>query len=207
MNKSEAQQLTAQIRATAHGLWRLVAEAYDRKAWQALGYASWKDYATEELQMSESRSYQLIDTGRVMRAIGQVAGEEVFDSVVVTARETARIKPHMSTFTREFEAAVKDGASPEEAVELALEALPNKEPAQPRGPRIIEGRPISSRTTAQPEIDPAAFFIPAPAAKRTVLPAAVATPFSAPSAAVDQPMPRVPAGRKVCTTCDGHGYI
>lgn len=208
MNKNEAQELTAQIRATAHGLWRLVAEAYDRKAWQALGYASWKDYATDELQMSESRSYQLVDTGRVMRAIGEVAGsEDVFQSVVVTARETARVKPHLSTFKKELTRAVKDGMSMEEAVEQVIENLPTAEKRAPRAPRaagdvVIEGQIVEVKS--QPEPEPI-FTVPAPAARRPVAPAVAAPLFTAASTAVDQPV--LPRGKKICTACDGHGYV
>jgi hypothetical protein len=204
MNRSEAQALTAQIRSTAHGLWRLVAEAYDRKAWQALGYSGWKEYAEVELQMSESRSYQLVDTGRVMRAIGEVAGsEDVFETVVVTARETAKIKPHMSTFKRELESLLKDGLKASEAVEFAIQALPVTEPRH-REPRVIEGeleRPTT--TTKQQEQLPELVLAQA----RGGAPAApIGLPlFSGPGQA-DQPM-KAPKGRKVCPTCSGHGYV
>lgn len=189
MNRAEATALTQQIRATAHGLWKLVAEAYDRKAWQALGYTGWKQYAEEELQMSESRSYQLVDTGRVMRAIGEVAGESAFESVVVTARETAKIKPHLSTFKKEVQKAVKDGVPVEDAVETAIQNLPIVEKKERRKADIVlpDGTQIDVKKQVIEEPEPqvpawvASHTVPAPAPAAAPV---VASPFAAPTGAV-----------------------
>jgi hypothetical protein len=204
MNKSEAQALTAQIRSTAHGLWRLVAEAYDRKAWQALGYSGWKEYAEVELQMSESRSYQLVDTGRVMKAIGEVAGsEEVFETIVVTARETAKIKPHMSTFKRSLESYLKDGIDTADAVGYAIESLPVTEPRH-RAPReadiVIDGQVIEVKGSRElPEIIPASS-----GGKREAV--AIPVPLFTGGTQIDQPI-KPPRGKKVCSHCEGRGYV
>lgn len=208
MNKAEAQELTAQIRAQGHLLWRLVAEAYDRKAWQALGYTGWKEYATVELDMSESRSYQLVDTGRVMRAIGEVAGEGVFDQLVVTARETAKVKPHLSTFKREVQKGLKAGLDAPQAVDAAIASLPEteKRPTGPRAPRadVVEGEIVSEQApVVLPDLG-AITRVPAPAAARPV-PAPL---FSAPEDPEQTfTRPRPPKGKKVCTACEGHGYV
>lgn len=208
MNRSEAQALTAQIRSTATGLWRLVAEAYDRKAWQAMGYSGWKEYAELELQMSESRSYQLVDTGRVMRAIGEVVGsEEVFETIVVTARETAKVKPHLSSFKKELSEYVKDGVDPVEAVEMAIENLPTTEKKQ-RGPRVIDGEIVATHPDedhAEPDLPQLVISGSAGSGKSS---AVVAPLFSAAEGAPEAWTPKtVPAGKKVCKSCRGHGYV
>lgn len=197
MTKSEALALNAQIRATARGLWQLVAEAYDRKAWQALGYASWKDYAAQELQVGESRAYQLVDTGRVMKVISEAAGsEDVFETVLVTARETAKIKPHMSTFKKELRAALKDGMDPAAAVGVAIQALPMASPpvARPRHEQpsgIIDAEPIRSSV-----IEPVRQAAAKPGPR-----VAIPSPFSNPA------QPAQPKDRKVCPMCSGHGFV
>jgi len=141
LNKREAQELTTRIKATANGLWMLVSEAHDRQAWRALGFESWKAYAVTELEMSESRSFQLIDTGRVMKAIGEVVNPEALDIVTVTARETQKVKPHLSTFKTTVRDLVKDGMDAGEAVRVAIQALPTPEKrhrAPKADPNVIE---------------------------------------------------------------------
>jgi hypothetical protein len=205
MNKSEAQALTAQIRSTAHGLWRLVAEAYDRKAWQALGYSGWKEYAELELQMSESRSYQLVDTGRVMKAIGEATQtEEVFETIVITARETAKIKPHLSTFKKDVTEYVKDGLDPAEAVDLAIENLPTPEPRAPREPRVIEGDVVPQQVEDEPKLPE--LVIAQAKGGRPVVPIGLPM-FSGPGDSAQPIAPKAPRGKKICPTCGGHGYV
>ena len=202
LNRAEATALTQQIRATAGSLWQLVAVAYDRKAWQALGYSSWKDYATEELQMSESRSYQLIDTGRVMKAIGDVVGDvSVLESVTVTARETAKVKPHLSLFQRELKKAIKDGVDPEEAVQQVITSLPTREKVErgPRQPKVVEGEVVSDEQPEQNDL--LAAYEAEQEARRKRGRAVVLDPFSGKTETT------IPKGRSICATCNGAGYV
>lgn len=181
MNKSEATELTARIRQTAGTLWQLVAEAHDRKAWAALGYESWKDYIVTELQMSESRSYQLVRTGRVMRAIAEVTGDaEVLSTTVVTARETAKVIPHLTTFKKELRKAIGDGMGVQEAVQEAIYELPGGRPA----PKTIEGEVVDPK-----QADWERRLAEAQAAQRRDKKATTKT----------EP--------KICTHCHGTGYI
>lgn len=64
LSAEDARELTDRIRRMVGLLWELVTEAHERKAHKALGYATWKDYVAAEFQMSESRSYQLLDQAR-----------------------------------------------------------------------------------------------------------------------------------------------
>jgi len=69
LNEDDARALTETIRSAADVLWVLIARAHAGKAWAAMGYDSWADYVGSEFDMSRSRSYQLLDQGRVVREI------------------------------------------------------------------------------------------------------------------------------------------
>jgi hypothetical protein len=56
-----ARKLTDEIKASAESLSDKLAQAYDGRAWVALEYLSWRDYAAAEFDMSQSRAYQLLD--------------------------------------------------------------------------------------------------------------------------------------------------
>lgn len=76
LNEEQARSLTDDIKSRAESLWSLLLTAHDRKAWKALGYANWEAYVQTEFDMGRSRSYQLIDQARVIKAI-TAAVEEV----------------------------------------------------------------------------------------------------------------------------------
>lgn len=118
LDETEARKLTTQIKHVGVRLWLLVAEAHDRQAWAALGYASWKDYATQELQMSESRSYQVLEQARVMRAISD-AGADPNEIEPPTARDTRVIKDDLAAVKRATKSAIRRG----EPVDIALDEL------------------------------------------------------------------------------------
>lgn len=69
LNADEARTLTDTIKSAAEVLWVLIARAHAGKAWTALGYSTWEDYVKAEFDISRSRSYQLLDQGRVIREI------------------------------------------------------------------------------------------------------------------------------------------
>jgi transposase-like protein len=51
----EARVLTDRIKVGVDAVWHLIAEAYQRRAWAALGYSSWDDYTTREFGTSRLR--------------------------------------------------------------------------------------------------------------------------------------------------------
>lgn len=87
----EARALTNEIKARTVQLWLLVERAHDGKAYAALGYNTWKEYAEKELQLSESRSFQLLDQAKVMRELA-AAGVDVGNMDPVPARVVAKVK-------------------------------------------------------------------------------------------------------------------
>lgn len=70
LSDSEAKELTDEItaymRRASEKIHELVARAHAGKAHIALGYATWGNYVTGELDMSVSRSYQLINLNHVI---------------------------------------------------------------------------------------------------------------------------------------------
>lgn len=87
-----ARDLTNRIKAAADQLWRLLLEAHERRAWHVLGYRTWEDYVRVEFDMSRSRSYQLLDQGRVIKALEAV----VSTTVDISEREARDLKPALA---------------------------------------------------------------------------------------------------------------
>src|SRR5690625_5120493 len=78
-----ARQLTDRIRVAVEGTWQLIVEAYQSRAWAALGYSSWDDYCTREFGTSrlklprEERTEQVSSlraAGLSLRAIQSATG-------------------------------------------------------------------------------------------------------------------------------------
>ena len=115
LTEDEARNLTTQIQRTSARLWLLVTEAHDRKAHQALGYDTWADYVKAELNMSESRSYQFLDTGHVMKALAS-AGVNVEAYSPPPVRVVNRVKDRLTDVRKVAEQAVRKGESVDKAV-------------------------------------------------------------------------------------------
>lgn len=69
LTASTARQLTDSIKKDAEALFERLLNAYERGVHVALGYSSWSAYCKTEFNMSKARAYQLIEAGRVARAI------------------------------------------------------------------------------------------------------------------------------------------
>lgn len=69
LGEVEARSLTDRIKSRSEELWHLLLEAYERNAHTALGYKSWGAYFEAEFGGKKSRAYELLDAGRVVRAI------------------------------------------------------------------------------------------------------------------------------------------
>lgn len=134
LTEDEARNLTTQIQRTSARLWLLVTEAHDRKAHQALGYDTWADYVRAELSMSESRSYQFLDTGHVMKALAS-AGVDVAAYSPPPVRVVNRVKDRLTEVRKAAEQAVRKG----ESVDKAVRALA-REPRQVRGETPASGQ-------------------------------------------------------------------
>lgn len=69
LTADEARALTLEIKGAAERIYALLLRAHEGRAWSALGYESWRDYAMAEFGMSQSHAYRLLDQARVVRDI------------------------------------------------------------------------------------------------------------------------------------------
>lgn len=108
----EARDLTDRIKQHAEALWELLLEAHDRGAWKALSYSTWADYVSGEFDMSRSRSYQLLDQGRAVRAIQSAAGVQDPGHVSLNSEAAQDIKPHLTDVTNDVREQVDNEPEP-----------------------------------------------------------------------------------------------
>lgn len=83
ISASDARDLTDRIKTGVEAIWELIKQAYQSRAWAALGYDSWDDYCTREFGTSrirlprEERSEvvaSLRESGLSIRAISSATG-------------------------------------------------------------------------------------------------------------------------------------
>ena len=96
MTATEAQLITQRIKEDVEQLWQLFLQAHEGgKAWEALGYTSWREYIETEFQMSESSSYRVLEQGRIILAFQAMpGGTPARGSPDISERGAERIKPH-----------------------------------------------------------------------------------------------------------------
>lgn len=144
LTKQEAKALTDRIRDSIEKTYELVLRAYERKAWKALGYKTWEAYVQTEFDMSRRRSYQLLDQGRVIRAIEEAVGENVQHVAQITAREVAAVKDDIPAVVEEAKARADEGEDPALVVkEIAAERLAEKSKSK------SDAAPVTGNASAQ----------------------------------------------------------
>jgi hypothetical protein len=121
MNKAEATAITERIRKHIDAAWADITRAYEGKAWKAMGYSSWEAYVKAEFDMGRSRSYQLLDQGRVIQALREATGK-VSTSVDVSEAAARELKPDLPAVTAEIRAKVEAGEDPKKAVDETVAA-------------------------------------------------------------------------------------
>lgn len=138
---AEAQKLTNSIRTAADNLWQLIQQAHDQRAWEAMGYGSWKSYVQTEFGMSPRRSYQLLAQAEVINALEDASGprstlqrnENLLTPMThaseprftpqITEREARRIRPRLGEAREFVRQKIEDGVQPEEAVQQAVKTF------------------------------------------------------------------------------------
>jgi hypothetical protein len=147
MSKEEAAQITERIHQSVESVWDLITEAYERQAWKALGYESWKGYVTREFKMSERRSYQIIDRGKVIKALTEAASptEQLF-SPDISEGKARKIKPRLEEVTAAVEEKVAEGVEPHEAIREVVDKLdePVLEPIVVNGKSYVTGEAVAA---------------------------------------------------------------
>ena len=167
-----ARELTTAIRTTAEQIHALLLQAYEGRAWSALGYESWREYATVELGISQSHAYRLLDHARIVRGIEAAAVSPIGELPTEgQARELARVpEPDRAdvwaetvaeTNGKPTAAAVRDVAerrnppkmplTPEEVDELRI---PDPQPARPPAAAAAQDREPDPAVAAWLDADP-----------------------------------------------------
>jgi hypothetical protein len=107
-----ARKLTEQIRAATRQVCLLLLEAHERRVWVVLSYTRWEDYVSAEFGFSRSRSYELLDQGRVILSLQEAAAQtEIPD---VSGYAASRLKHCLPELTEEIRARAREagGAVP-----------------------------------------------------------------------------------------------
>lgn len=146
LSPADARALTDRIRSTAEQFAGLLREAYERRAWEALGYSSWREYATTELSISQSRAYQLLDHAKVIAAVQEAAGG-ISTMVEIGERDARRLKPHLEEVTEEIRERVESGEEPKAAVAAVVDTKREERQAERREKEVA--RPEPAPETAQ----------------------------------------------------------
>lgn len=102
---AEARELVTAWHSTVERGWQILLRAHEGRAWAVLGYASWREFAAAELNVSQSRAYQLLDMAKVVREIEAAAGSTSVELTEAAARD---LKPHLAEVVADVEAAVAD---------------------------------------------------------------------------------------------------
>ena len=122
LSAEEARGLTRRIKMEAANVSLLIYEAHRRRAWTALGYRSWSRYADVELGLSRSRSYELVDHGRVISALRAAAGSKAIPELTVnSARHLKAQLPELASAIQTRLRSDPTGACVAEVLKDALE--------------------------------------------------------------------------------------
>jgi hypothetical protein len=143
IDENGARELTERIRAaahTAHRLCSLLVEAHERRAWLALGYPTWAEYVGAEFRLSRSRSYELLDHGRVLRALEAATGLSGIPDI--SAYAAAQIRPHLDEVTQAIRARCAGLSRPEiaRAAEQVVREIRSRHVTERNDRRALEAQ-------------------------------------------------------------------
>lgn len=176
LTKAQAKALTDRIRKHIDAAWADITAAYEGKAWKALGYASWEAYVKAEFDMGRSRSYQLLDQGRVIHALADAAGEKVSTMVDISEREAREIKDVLPGVTAEIKARVEQGEDPKKAVDETVAAARAEKERQREERKAQQAEWDRQREEARARLNPDIQRAEAAKARNGSVHAAVAKP-------------------------------
>lgn len=132
LSREDARRLTKEINGRTIQLWLLVERAHYGRAWEALGYDSWKAYVSKELDMSESRSFQLLDQAKVMRELA-AAGVNTEEMPPPPARIVQVVKNNLPEMREAAAKALSEGANLGEAIRSFAATIQPDVAPRPKG--------------------------------------------------------------------------
>jgi hypothetical protein len=151
LDAAAARALTERIKGAANNFSLLLLEAQERQAWMALGYRTWERYVRQEFGLSRTRSYELLDHGRLIRAIQATTGVPLIADIPPYAAR--KVKPYLSQFIAGLRNRV--AGKPAEEIPLIVSdvirntrphvrVLERREPSTQVSDRVIEATAMSS---------------------------------------------------------------
>jgi hypothetical protein len=106
ITEADAKDLTTRIREGLGEFPLLLLEAHEKRAWVPLRHRSWEQYVRVEFSLSRSRSYELLDQARVIRALRLAASTQRIPPISALAAN--QIKPLLSEVIEELRHLVSD---------------------------------------------------------------------------------------------------
>ena len=134
LSASQARELTDRIKVGVEAIWELVKQAFQSRAWAALGYDSWDDYCTREFGTSRIR-----------------LPREERQEVVASMREIGMSTRAIASATGVNQSTISRGLSRD------ANASPESEPAPVVG---TDGKTYTPKPRPEPEPVPAPGFNP-----------------------------------------------
>jgi MinD-like ATPase involved in chromosome partitioning or flagellar assembly len=124
-DRDYALKLTKRIKEATNEVWELLLEAWNAKAWVSLGYKNWGAYTSTEFDIKQSRAYQLVHQGQVVRQLREAVSTNVqnpAEAVILNEWEARHVKPVLSEVVQEVREQVASGVPADEAVRVAVAA-------------------------------------------------------------------------------------
>jgi len=108
MSWADARDLTATLREHLAISGALLLEAYERQAWRAMGYGSWREYVNRELAVALTSVQRRLDHTRLVRALIQmgVTPDEIPSVPLASAGRALQALPIISEADQPIEALV-----------------------------------------------------------------------------------------------------
>lgn len=107
LDEAAARRLTERIRTATRQVCLLLLEAHERRGWVVLSYTRWEDYVATEFGFSRSRSYELLDQGRVILAVQEAARLSKIPDI--SGYTASQIKHCLPEVTEKIRASAQDG--------------------------------------------------------------------------------------------------
>jgi hypothetical protein len=133
-----ARELTQRIKMATRAVCELLLEAHQRHIWPLLGYPTWERYVHTEFGLSRSRSYELLDQGRVIKAIRTAAGMSGIPDI--SAHAASQLKPHLREVVQLIRVRT-EGVSQEDAADIVAEVVRQQRGLLPGRRGRVDGEP------------------------------------------------------------------
>ena len=113
---------TLEVKADAQRLWAKLLRLYEGGAHIALGYASWAEHCEREFHIGKARSYQLLQSARVIQQLPVTSQLTLTQSTNVDSLKVTSQVPESEAIARELVPLLGNPQALDEAWNEAVEA-------------------------------------------------------------------------------------